>query len=331
MTQDFATAQKTSWSEIPIISVSALGSSNQSNKEQVASQIIDAATISGFFYVKDHGIAETLIDQAFQASRDFFALPEEKKATIAVNQDQRGWMAQGLSNLEGSKTHDAKEVFFWGWDVEANDPDVAAGLPLVRPNLWPDQVAPTLKPDLLPYYHQVVELGDRLLSAIAVGLGQDSNFFKSRYKKPLTRGQLVFYPPSQLGDEAVERFGAAAHSDFGALTILMQDSLGGLQVQNLAGDWIEAPPIPGTFVCNIGDLLERWTNKRLVSTKHRVINRSNKARFSIPIFYDPSSDAVVDPKEMGISEKAAIFPPITAGEHIASRNKRNFSHYKKRE
>jgi isopenicillin N synthase-like dioxygenase len=320
---DFAGAEKVDWTEIPIIDLSALSLDEQ------ASKIINAATTVGFFYVKNHGIAQELIDQAFAASRGFFELPEEGKATISVNQNQRGWMAQGLSNLEGSKTHDAKEVFFWGWEVEAEDPDVLAGLPLVRPNLWPVDVAPSLKSDLLPYYNQVVALGDKLLAAIALGLGQQQDFFKSRYLKPLARGQLVYYPPSQKVDESEQRFGAAAHSDFGALTILMQDSLGGLQVQNLNGDWIEAPPIPGTFVCNIGDLLERWTNKRLVSTKHRVINRSNQARFSIPIFYDPSSGAVVDPRDMCTDDSEAIFPPITAGEHITGRNKRNFTHYKK--
>jgi isopenicillin N synthase-like dioxygenase len=125
----------------------------------------------------------------------------------------------------------------------------------------------------------------------------------------------------------MERFGAAAHSDFGALTLLMQDSLGGLQVQNKQGRWIEAPPIEGTFVCNIGDLLERWTNKRLVSTKHRVINRSQKSRFSIPVFYDPTSQAVIDPCDLGIAIEDALFEPITAGDYIQSKNKRNFVHY----
>ena len=318
---DFASAKKVDWTQIPIIDLLT------SSFEEQASEIISAATTVGFFYVRNHGIEQALMDQAFAASRHFFALPETKKSTVQVNQNQRGWMAQGLSNLEGSKTHDAKEVFFWGWDVDAEDPDVLAGLPLVRPNLWPDEVAPTLKSDLLPFYNQVVAPGDRLLSAIALGLAQPGNYFKTYYQKPLARGQLVYYPPSQAADESEQRFGAAAHSDFGALTILLQDSLGGLQVQNLNGDWIEAPPIPGTFVCNIGDLLERWTNKRLVSTKHRVINRSKQARFSIPIFYDPSSDAIIDPREMGTSDEAALFPSITAGDHIAGRNRRNFSHY----
>jgi isopenicillin N synthase-like dioxygenase len=113
----------------------------------------------------------------------------------------------------------------------------------------------------------------------------------------------------------------------GVLTILQQDNLGGLQVRNRSDEWIEAMPIDNTFVCNIGDLLERWTNGRLVSTPHRVLNRSGKSRFSIPIFCDPSSDAIVDPRDFDPEADINILPPIAAGAYIASKNRRNFSHY----
>ena len=145
--------------------------------------------------------------------------------------------------------------------------------------------------------------------------------------KPLGRGQLVHYPALGEGDVTAQRFGDPEHSDFGVLTILRQDDLGGLQVRNRSDEWIEAMPIENTFVCNIGDLLERWTNGRLVSTPHRVLNRSGKSRFSIPIFCDPSSDAVVDPRDFDPNADINILPPIAAGAYIASKNRRNFSHY----
>jgi isopenicillin N synthase-like dioxygenase len=322
---DFA---KTSanFDSIPIVDLSEIKTKNGFSR--IAQELIETAEKSGFFYVSNHGIDQDIIDQAFAASQSFFNLSDAEKSTISVNQKQRGWMAQGMTNLEGAKTHDAKEVFFWGWDVPDDDPDVLANLPMVSPNLWPDVVAPTLKRDLLPYYEQVVSLSQTILSALSVGLGQDWDFFTKAYGKPLARGQLVYYPTATDRDIKEERFGAATHSDFGVLTVLLQDMQGGLQVQNLTGDWIEAPPIQGTFVCNIGDLLERWTNNRLVSTKHRVLNRSGNSRYSIPIFCDPASDAVVDPRDLGVSDCDALFEPITAGGYILSKNKRNFSQYK---
>ena len=111
------------------------------------------------------------------------------------------------------------------------------------------------------------------------------------------------------------------------LTILQQDNLGGLQVLKRSGDWIEAMPIEGTFVCNIGDLLERWTNGKLVSTRHRVLNRSGKSRFSIPIFCDPASDTIVDPRDFDKQANIEELPPIKAGAYIMDKNHRNFSHY----
>ena len=127
-------------------------------------------------------------------------------------------------------------------------------------------------------------------------------------------------------DIAQNRLGAAAHTDFGVLTVLMQDMQGGLQVRNPAGDWIEAPPVQGTLVCNIGDLLERWTGGRLTSTVHRVINRNPTSRYSIPVFCDPASETPIDPRDFGVSGNAENI--ISAGEYIMGRNTKNFGHYK---
>jgi isopenicillin N synthase-like dioxygenase len=317
----YARAARVDFDAIPVVDLAEIGT--EAGFQAIGDAVVRAAQDIGFFYVSNHGISEDLIDTAFHASKAFFALDEAQKASVAVDQNQRGWMAQGQSNLEGSKTHDAKEVFFWGWDIAPDDPDL--GLPLVALNQWPDRVAPAFKLDILPYYTQVVALSRSVLAALAVGLGLERDFFAAAYARPLARGQLVYYPSATDRDLSEERFGAAAHSDFGVLTMLMQDNSGGLQVRNLAGDWIEAPPIAGTFVCNIGDLLERWSGGRLVSTKHRVLNRSGHARYSIPIFCDPNSAALVDPKDMG----GDGFEPISAGAYIVGKNKKNFSHYKK--
>ena len=320
---DYAKATETDFSSVPVIDIS-----KHDDLATLGAALVSAAQTSGFFYVAGHGVDQAMVEAAFAAARRFFALPEEEKAQIAVQTDQRGWMAQGMTRLEGSRTHDAKEVFFWGWEIEATDPDLA--LPLVACNRWPDDFCPGLRRDVTPYYLSIVGLGRQLMSALALGLGKDARFFDAAYEKPLARGQLVYYPAMSSEDVEAGRFGAAAHTDFGALTILKQDDVGGLQVRNRAGTWISAPPIPDTFVCNIGDLLEQWTNGRLVSTPHRVLNTAGHDRFSIPVFFDPSSATVIDPADFAEPDEALAFPPISAGAHISGRNKKNFSQYEKR-
>lgn len=320
---DFAAAKKTETSQIPVIDITPL--IERGEIDQVARAIFEAAMGTGFFYICGHGIDPHLIKQAQNVASDFFDQPEAIKASITVDQNQRGWMATGMAKLEGAKTHDLKEVFFWGTEIAQNDPDL--GKPLIAANRWPEETWPRLRKELTPYYDAVCETGDKLLAALAHSLGQPTDFFKAKYEKPLARGQLVYYPVSTIGDESEQRFGVAPHTDFGMLTLLLQDDNGGLQVRDKSGEWIEAPPIPGTIVCNIGDLLQRWSNDRFVSTLHRVINRSGNKRYSIPVFYDPNTDAVVDPRDLGVSDIEAKYAPVKAGEHIAGRNRKNFSQY----
>ncbi len=324
MTVDFATARVTRITDIPVIDISALVERGET--ADVALAIHDAATRVGFFYLCGHGIPQNLMDDAFTVARDFFAMPETAKASVAVDTNQRGWMANGMSTMQGAATHDLKEVFFWGTEVPSDHPDLLAKKPLVAENKWPDAAFPRLRIELTPYYEAVCSVGRKVLSAIATGFDAPRDFFDRHYDFPLARGQLVYYPPSTAEDEAEQRFGVAPHTDFGVLTFLLQDNSGGLQVKTRSGEWIEAPPIPGTLVCNIGDLLQRWSNDRFVSTVHRVVNRSSMARYSIPVFFDPNSNTVIDPRHLGADEPKHV--PVVAGEHIAGRNKKSFAQYR---
>ena len=260
------------------------------------------------------------------AAAAFFALPVEQKQRIAVSRDQRGWMATGMATMPGAAEHDLKEVFFWGRELAADDPDLLAGKALLAMNKWPDDTLPQLRRELLPYYHAVCQLGTALLQAVALALGAPDDFFSSRYRAPLARGQLVYYPPAESGVQH-SQFGVAPHSDFGVLTLLLQDDNGGLRVQTRDGDWLDAPPLPGTLVCNIGDLLQRWSNDRLLSTRHAVINRSGRARYSIPVFFDPDSDALVDPQTLDPTAEPR-YPPVSAGDYISGRNRAAFAQYR---
>ena len=153
---DFAAAQSTDATLIPVIDVS--GAILGTDIQGVAEAIFAAATDHGFFYISGHGISQDLMDQAFAVSQAFFALETDRKQSVAVNTYQRGWMAQGMSHLSGAATHDLKEVFFWGTETDADDPDVLAGKPLVAVNQWPTEEFPQLRQDLLPYYDAVCDV-----------------------------------------------------------------------------------------------------------------------------------------------------------------------------
>ena len=236
-----------------------------------------------------------------QAARRFFAFPVETKRRAAVNQRHRGFNALGDATMYQAKRPDYKEFFSIGLELPEDDPDVLAGQALRGPNNWPDFM-PELRPALYGYYEAVGECGADLLRAVAVSLGVDEHFFAPRYTKRMQRTQMVYYPP-QPPQSDEDQFGVAPHTDYGCITLLWQDQVGGLQVREIANDtWVDAPPIEGSFVVNVGDLLARWTNDRFRSTLHRVINASGRERYSIATFYDPTYGATVDPRELGTSD-----------------------------
>ncbi|MGF1681379.1 isopenicillin N synthase family dioxygenase [Photobacterium minamisatsumaniensis] len=324
---EYGVARAITTDDIPVIDIAPLVSGE--NIEDVAAQILDAVTHKGFFYIANHGIPQQVMDKAGAAMRDFFAKPQDIKSEIPVNTSQRGWLAPGMVTLEGNKTHDLKEIFFWGpeqWTEELDQK--RAELPLIADNLWPDSSTPELRSDLIPYYDAANAVGHKILSAVAIALGLEKDFFAKRYQTPLSRGQLVYYPVSTQQDEADERYGSAPHTDYGVLTLLLQDMNGGLEVLTKDNEWVTAVPIPGTLVCNVGDLLHRWSNDRFSSNLHRVINRSGNERHSIAIFFDPTPDAVINPRDMGLKDTDEVrYEPVITADYINAQNKKSFAQY----
>ena len=308
---------------LPVIDISPLKEGSDQAVAQVAAEIASACALSGFFYVRGHGIPDDVIATLKKTSRTFFAQTDAQKRRIAINQHNRGYLGPGEARMRGAAKTDMKEVFFWGRDLPADDPDVLAGIPLCGPNQWPDRPA-GFRDHVLAYAEAVGGTGDKLLEAFAVSLGAERTFFAPRYERPMLRGQLIHYPALPEAAPA-DQFGVAPHSDFGCITLLLQETAG-LEVLAKNNEWIAAPPLPGTLVINIGDLLERWSNNRLPSTRHRVRNRSHEGRYSIAMFYDPSPRAVVDPRDLGAGDEAQ-FPPVEAAEYVLGRNKGAFAHY----
>jgi isopenicillin N synthase-like dioxygenase len=230
----------------------------------------------------------------------------------------------GDARMAGAELSDHKESYVIGLELPADDATVLAGEKLRGPNRWPKN--PDFRKAVDRYYSEVGKCGADLLRAVAISLGQAENFFVDKYSKPLQRLNIIHYPPHPA-NAAAEQFGGAAHTDYGCITLLWQDQNGGLQVQDrTTGEWLAARPVPGTIVINVGDLLERWSNKRFMSMPHRVVNTSGKERYSMATFFDPDFSAIADPLAFGIGKDEALFPPITAGAHILGRVQASFAY-----
>ena len=319
----YASAKEVDADGIPVIDMGPLAGGDSAAVAAVGQTLIDAAQSVGFFYVRNHGVPQPLIDRAYALSRRFFALREEAKQRVRINAIHRGFLAIGGARMYETARVDLKESFIWGPELGLDDPDVAAGKPLMGPNQWPVEL-PELAPGLTEYSGAVMTCARRLLRGFAVSLGLDADFFRKRFEKPLARCSLIYYPP-QPPDSGGDQFGVAPHTDYGGLTLLNQDDTGGLQVRSRSGEWVTAVPIPGTFVVNVGDLMARWTNDRFLSTPHRVVNSSGRARYSIALFFDPAFETVIDPGDLR-PERAALHPPVTCGEYIVSRFNKAFTY-----
>ena len=284
---------------LPVIDVAALRSTGAARGD-VARQLDAACRDVGFFYVVGHAVDDGLQRRLEALSREFFGLPEDEKSRIAMaggGRAWRGWFPVGGELTSGRP--DRKEGIYFGAELTRDHPRVAAGVPLHGPNLFPAR-PPGLRDAVLAYMAAMTELGHLLASAIARGLGLPDDWFATHLTADPTVLFRIFHypaaPDAGHGDEpAGERaWGVAEHTDYGLLTILRQDDTGGLEVRTPTA-WTDAPPVPGSFVCNLGDMLERMTGGLYRSTPHRVHNAGRVGRVSFAFFFDPSWDAEVSP------------------------------------
>ncbi|RJX83282.1 isopenicillin N synthase family oxygenase [Pseudomonas sp. LS-2] len=318
----------TAQTNLPLIDMAGVRKGDQAAILRAGEAIRKACSETGFFYIINHGVPQNVIDTAMAAAKTFFAHPAEVKRQVAVNKRHRGWHALGGALMYEATKPDYKEFFSIGLELPEDDPCVVAGEALRGPNQWPDFM-PELRVALDAYYEEIGMAGADLLKAVAVGLGIEPGFFEPKYGKRLQRTQMVYYPPHPPMAET-DQFGVAPHTDYGCITLLYQDNSGGLQVRELGSNsWIDATPIEGSLVVNVGDLLARWSNDRFRSTLHRVINKSGHERYSIATFYDPTYGAVVDPCDLGIEAASSLYPPVAAGDYILKRIDDSMAYRKK--
>jgi isopenicillin N synthase-like dioxygenase len=278
--------------DIPVIDIEPLVRGGPGAAE-VAQQLHRACREVGFFYVVGHGVPPHVTRRVDLLARRFFALPETEKERIAMVRAGRAW--RGWFPLGGELTSgvpDQKEGIYFGAELGPEDPRVGAGTPMHGANLFPEE-PPGLRAAVLEYIGALTGVGQSILEGLAIGLGLPPGWFAEHLTTdPLVLFRIFRYPPVAAGDDGPWSVGE--HTDYGLLTILGQDDSGGLQVR-ARGEWVDVHPVPGSFVCNLGDMLERLTGGLYVSTLHRVRNGGDRDRLSFPFFLDPSWDAAVTP------------------------------------
>lgn len=307
-------SRQASFSDIPVISIGALGAGDAIEAETI-DKIRKASEEVGFFYLTDHGVDLKEMEAMFDQCRRLFALPQEELERVHLSRSKTfsGYMGVGERGANQNRPRDLLQAFNICTERTSDDPVVVAGTPLAGGNEWPE--LPGFKDAIVHFYTEMDALGHRLLQAFAMALGLEREAFDVDYQAPISQMRLLHYPAQ---DAAVaEMLGARPHRDTGMFTILLQDEVGGLEVANAAGDWIVAPPMNGTFIVNVGEMMKLLTNDHFASALHRVVNRYGRQRFSIPFFFNPDYKAHLSTLPQFVDEqRPQRFEPIHVGEHM---------------
>jgi len=268
---------------IPIIDLSA-------ERHETAARIGQACREYGFFYVINHNVDERLQQQLEDISRRFFAQDLQSKLEIRMSRGGKAW--RGYFPVGGELTSgkpDLKEGIYFGAELTEEHPLVTTGTPLHGPNLFPTNM-PQLGELVLEYMASMTRLGHTLMRSISLSLGLDESYFADHYTSdPLILFRIFNYPTS-----LEPQLGVGEHTDYGLLTILRQDMSGGLEVK-AKSQWLNVPPIANSFVCNVGDMLDRLTRGHYLSAPHRVHNLAGLDRLSFAFFFDPNFSSEVKP------------------------------------
>ncbi len=312
---------------IPVLDLSGALAPDSARAAEVAAQLREAAMDSGFFYVTHHGVPAAQVARQFALARQLLELPLATRQALSIRHSpiMRGFEALGEQTLDADSRPDLKESFYCGMAYPPDHPYVQAGYQTYGPNQWPAQVpeAPVL---CEAYIQAMLSLARRLMRLLAQSLGLPPSYFDHTSDSPMVTLRMARYP-AHPADADERTFGAGAHTDWGALTILAQDHHGGLEVCTPQGQWVEAPPLEGSFVVNLGDMIPRWTNGLYHSNPHRVRNRfsNGQPRFSIPFFYEPDYFARIEAVPGTVpAGQAPRFAPCTAGEHLREMYERTY-------
>lgn len=310
--------------QIPVIDFqSFVQGEDLAAQQAVSNQIYQACHNVGFLYLKNHGISQTLLDRMFAQSQWFFNLPIEAKRQLAWSNEfsNRGYIGIERERLDPDKPGDLKEAFNVG--REGNPASLTAGdqAALVANQFPPHH--PAFRQTVLEFYDACCAAVDRILYAFAMSLQLPQDFFVLNHNQRCNTLRLLHYPPVTHPPQP-DQIRAGEHSDYGSITLLFQDDVGGLEVKTADGNWMKAPCIPGTVIINTGDLMQRWTNHVFCSTKHRVgvptDERLGRSRYSIAFFCHPNDETEIAclPSCQGANQPPR-YAPISAGDYLLSK------------
>ncbi len=312
--------------KIPVIDFSLFTQGDAQARQTVVKEIYHACNRVGFMYLQNHDIEQNLIQQVFIQSKNFFDFPLEIRQKLAWSDEfsNQGYVAIERERLNPNRPGDLKEAF----NIIRNDIQKNSNQKNYSSTL-PEHNTPAHNSYILKFYEACTQLTNHVLQALALALELPEIFFVENHSDHNHTLRLLHYPPLEQ-KPLLGQIRAGEHSDYGSITLLFQDDIGGLEVQTTSsdsptnsGNWICAPTIPNTVIVNTGDLIQRWTNHVFCSTKHRVIvpddSRIMQSRYSAAFFCHPNDDTVVSCLESCQKEHPPIYPPILAGEYLLSR------------
>jgi isopenicillin N synthase-like dioxygenase len=279
---------------IPVIDLGPYLAGEPGAAERAAAELRVALTETGFYYIARHGIAPAMIAEAYRQAARFHALPLERKLAIRIDRHNVGYLPIRGDTLRTSTVAavtkaNLNEALFVARDLPPGHPDVIAGRRFRSENQWPAAL-PGFREAVVTYCGAMEALVRRLVPLYARALDLPPSHFDTAFTEPQYKLRMTHYPQQPVTEDD---FGIAPHTDTSFLTLLAPNEVPGLSIRAQSGDWIAAPPIPGAFVVNGGQLLQRWTNGKFLATPHRAVNHTGGERYALAFFCDASIDCPV--------------------------------------
>lgn len=318
---------------IPVLDLGPLRAGEAGALERLGAELRHAFTEVGFYFVRNHGVPDDLVEAAFEAARRFHAQPMEAKLAMRINEHNIGYLpmrgATTRMNALGTVYKpNANEAVFFKRDLPPDHPDVVNKVRFRGANPWPKDL-PGFRETVCAYMDAMEDLGKRLVPIYAVALGLPPNWFGAAFQEPMYTLRMTHYP-QQDPVSGEDEWGLAPHSDTSFMTILAQNRVPGLSIRLPDGTWVDAPAPEGAFLVNGGMMLRRWTNDRFLATPHRVVNRSGQERYAIPFFMDCARDFVMAPIPTCVdADHPPLHEPTTYAEFMTAYQQANYDHARK--